>query len=344
MHLLIAYRYLPTHNDPFFEEFTYGDINARGNRLRRDIQKGDYVFFHTGMGSKKFITAYYVIEQVLDTEKVVQNKEMIAKYKNPHIGRFLKGVLHNNDVMIFGDSSKSKILDQDDWVVFDKALAEKLSLNVTFHDNRTENQDIVSATRQYRTLTDKDVQIILNEVSRRSHKNLVKSHINLPQGGSTKLKLSDKIHECPEWLVNLTKNIEILRADSGHQERAHESLVESFYELLGFAKFIDIKHQQGRIDIGVKHQDETIIINEVKKTWNLSYRDKTTMLQAYRYSLESGARFVVITNGDYYAVFDRDKGRSYESNFVGDFQLSKLEKEDLKLIDCLKKENITPRL
>ena len=147
--------------------------------------------------------------------------------------------------------------------------------------------------------------------------------------------------EKPDWLINLIDDIEILQKDKEHKERAHESLVEKFYELLGYARFIDIKHRQGRIDISIEHQGKIILVNEVKKDWNLSYKDKAVIIQAYNYSLESGARFVIVTNGDYYAIFDKDKGRSYESHFVGDFQLSKLKKDSLKLIDFLKKDYTT---
>ncbi|MDP2905604.1 MAG: type I restriction endonuclease [Candidatus Omnitrophota bacterium] len=152
------------------------------------------------------------------------------------------------------------------------------------------------------------------------------------------------ISERPQWLESLINDIESLKNDPQHKERAHESLVEAFYELLGFKKFNDIKHRQGRIDISIEIQGKTIIVNEVKKDWNQSYRDKTTIIQAYNYSLESGARFVVITNGDYYAIFDKDKGRSYDANFLGDFQLSKLEKNDLGLIDLLRKDSISKPL
>ncbi len=153
-------------------------------------------------------------------------------------------------------------------------------------------------------------------------------------------KPPETIYECPHWLEGLIKDIESLKKDEEHKERAHESLVESFYELLGFKKFNDIKHRQGRIDISVEHGGETIIVTEVKKDWNLSYKDKSTVIQAYNYSLESGARYVIITNGDYYAIFDKEKGRSYESNFLGVFKLSQPTEEGLKLIGILKKENI----
>ncbi len=43
-----------------------------------------------------------------------------------------------------------------------------------------------------------------------------------------------------------------------------------------------------------------------------------------------------MTNGDTYIVFDRLKGLSWESNLLGEFQLTKLNQEDLALIDRLR--------
>ncbi|MBU1853955.1 MAG: type I restriction enzyme HsdR N-terminal domain-containing protein [Candidatus Omnitrophica bacterium] len=156
--------------------------------------------------------------------------------------------------------------------------------------------------------------------------------------------VAQETYERPEWLHELLGDIDKLKNDPEHKERAHESLVESFYNLLGFVKFSDIKHRQGRIDITIEYEGKVIIVNEVKKSWGLSYRDRDAVIQVYNYSLETGARFVVITNGDYYAIFDKDKGRSYESNFVGNFQLSELRKKDLELIDFLRKDKIIQML
>jgi hypothetical protein len=42
MNLLIPYVYLYGHNDPLFEEFTYGDVKTRARKLRNSLKKGDY--------------------------------------------------------------------------------------------------------------------------------------------------------------------------------------------------------------------------------------------------------------------------------------------------------------
>lgn len=89
MNLLIPYIYRDDHKDPLFEEFTYGDINRRGRKLQKHVSKGDYLFFHIGIGGSKYITAYYVVDFVLSTEEAVKNKDIVAKYNNPHISRWI---------------------------------------------------------------------------------------------------------------------------------------------------------------------------------------------------------------------------------------------------------------
>ena len=106
----------------------------------------------------------------------------------------------------------------------------------------------------------------------------------------------------------LIKDIKTLKKDSDHQERAHESLVESFYELLGYKKFAEIKHRQGRIDIGIYYQYSPLIVNEVKRDWRLTHEYQDVVEQGYGYAQQIDAKYVVITNGDYYAIYDLFKG------------------------------------
>lgn len=73
MHLLIPYVHLPRHNDPILEEFTYGDHGARARKLR-SVEEGDYVFFHTTIGEKKYITSYYVVARHWDTAEAAKDR------------------------------------------------------------------------------------------------------------------------------------------------------------------------------------------------------------------------------------------------------------------------------
>lgn len=145
-------------------------------------------------------------------------------------------------------------------------------------------------------------------------------------------------YETPTEYKGLIKNIQKLKGNKEHYERAHESLVEEFMTLLGYEKFTDIKYRRGRIDVCISVENKDLILFEVKPDWNLNYQTNQNVIsQAYNYASEQGFRYVGITNGDYYAIFDRLKGLSYESNFVGEFVLTKLQREDLKIINKIAK-------
>ena len=158
---LVPYIRLPDHSDPLLEEFTYGDIDIRAKKLK-DLSKGSFVFFHTSLRGHKCITAYYVIDRVLDTQEAVKNQLIMDKYKNPHLKR--GPYKDKQDVLIFGDPILSKKLSRP--LPFDKNLAKKLSLNIPFDSKHSDNACIVSATRQWRLLTDNDVKFLLEEIKR----------------------------------------------------------------------------------------------------------------------------------------------------------------------------------
>ena len=61
MNLLIPYIHLYKDTDSLFEEYTYGDSKFRARKLKNELKKGDYVFFHMSIRNKKYITAYYVV-------------------------------------------------------------------------------------------------------------------------------------------------------------------------------------------------------------------------------------------------------------------------------------------
>ncbi len=68
----------------------------------------------------------------------------------------------------------------------------------------------------------------------------------------------------------------------------------------------------------------------------MTRENKQVLCQAFGYAFEVGARYVVITNGDYYALFDRRVGLSQDDNFRGELWLSRLTEGDLPLIQRMK--------
>ncbi len=146
----------------------------------------------------------------------------------------------------------------------------------------------------------------------------------------------------PDYLKETIKSVNKLKAIKGHQERGNESLVEDFFCALGYEKHTDIEFQRGRIDISLREGDKILAVVEVKKDWNLnSINSYEPFIQAYKYALDQGTRWVIITNGDYYAIYDRLKGLSKDTNLLGEFTLTNLTDEDEEIIQRLTRVNLT---
>jgi hypothetical protein len=143
-------------------------------------------------------------------------------------------------------------------------------------------------------------------------------------------------NERPAFLKPVIEAVETLRKEREHKERAHESIVEDFFVALGYRKHTDIKYRQGRVDIKIETDGHTLLITEVKAAWDLSFKDIDAIKQAYNYAHDQGVRYVIVTNGDTYILFDRLKGLSWESNLIGEFQMTALVQEDLALIERLR--------
>ena len=166
MNLLVPYVHLPDHPDPLFDEFTYGDGGPRGKKLS-SLRAGDHVFFHTTLRGRKAVTAYFVVDRVLSTRIACSDPRILLKYKNPHLLYFKENgrPMHKqHDYVLFGDPILSNVLRHP--LPFDRGLASKLSLAVTFRRGRSDTQAIGSATRAWRALSPRDVTVLLTAARR----------------------------------------------------------------------------------------------------------------------------------------------------------------------------------
>lgn len=236
MNLLIPYVPLIHHMDPVLEEFTYGDIQRRGLKLKEDIRKGDYLFFHTSINSRKCITVYYVVDRVLETLEAAKDRNIVLKYKNPHIKEYLQDKRnYKNDVVVFGDPILSHRLDRP--LEFDRELAQKLSLGIKFKQEFTDSQCIGSATRQWRELSGKDVDILLNEIKSSENKGIT-----------------------VERTLSTEEVTEIIEKDIENFIEANTKILGSSLKLTGR----QIDTPAGRIDLMFEDNNKKIIIVELK--------------------------------------------------------------------------------
>lgn len=146
----------------------------------------------------------------------------------------------------------------------------------------------------------------------------------------------------PDWLLPILRQVETLCADHNHLEREHEDIVTHLFEALGYSRGLEIKFQRGRIDIVIVERDEPrpVIVIEVKRDWALSRRSKDYVRQAHHYASEAGARWVILTNGNRYILYDRTRGLSYDEQLESEFELTRLTSEGLQHLTGLRKRPI----
>jgi hypothetical protein len=247
-----------------FKEFTYGDVDQRGQKFKT-LQQGDHLFFHTTIQGRKCITAYYTVARVMDLKDVVKDADLKSKFNNPHIAYWrLKEKLDPrcDDVMVFGDPITSRILANP--LPFDKKLAGRLSLNIPFPPGRTESQAIVSATRRWRQLTDTDVRILKKAI--RDCEGPTEDGLYL-EGILTTEEVSQVVEKHIEGL--LAKNPSLL----SHSVTSVKRQVET---------------DEGRIDLLLETKSGHIIVVEVKL--HRIGRDAVKQLQNYMKWVRKGWR------------------------------------------------------
>lgn len=147
--------------------------------------------------------------------------------------------------------------------------------------------------------------------------------------------------EClkPPHLEPIIQRIYELKEREKRSERDHEDLVTHLFEVLGYIRGKDIRYQSGRVDIIItKNKRIPKIVIEVKRDWTITTSSKAYIKQIHNYALEAGAIWAILTNGDKYLVYNREKGLSYEDQFVGEFILTVLNKQGLEIMEMLKND------
>jgi hypothetical protein len=156
--------------DPMFKEFTYGEAKRRGKILREKVKKGDFLFFHTSRKGKRVITAYYVVEKVMATEDAKRDKLIKYKYENPHL---YHEKLYKNDTIVFGNPIYSRVLKRP--LILTTKILNKLSKPPKLNPNQKEQlAAITSALRNWKELTDKDVNFLFSEIEKNEEQSVLK--------------------------------------------------------------------------------------------------------------------------------------------------------------------------
>lgn len=150
--------------DPLFEEFTYGEAGKRAEMLRNQLHEGDYLFFWTNLLGRLYITAYYVVDFLMEGNEARRRRDIKSTYKSEHLQR--SG--NYDDVIVFGNPKKSLRLGVP--LPLTRDLLKKLSIAIPYDPNRSETFNINSALRNVMgkncKLSDAQVKTLLDEIDK----------------------------------------------------------------------------------------------------------------------------------------------------------------------------------
>lgn len=161
-HYLIAY-IDPKRNDgeedPLFGEFTFGDQGRNGQKLLTNVQKGDYLFFHTTIHHKRYITAFYEVDTIMSIDTAKQNALIMSKYYNPHLKRKESS---ENEAIAFGHPIHSFVLINP--LEVNEELLKELSIPFNPFSNPTVAGSLASKLRNWLTLDHGQVELLKQKI------------------------------------------------------------------------------------------------------------------------------------------------------------------------------------
>lgn len=241
-HYLIPYVPIKGHKDPDFKELAYGESGQRGISLKKNLRKGCYLFFHTKIGSTKYITCFIEVERCISGEMAQQDSSINCD------GQY-------DDWLFIGNKDKSRRLRKP--LPFNKKLATKLSLGINFEafdkGERTELQVIGSSTRSHRQLTDNDVSILLDTINNYQSN----TKIDNPQDVQYKMNFYDE----GEDIISIDEVHKIKESEIQKMLRKNPQVIEDGVRVIDYEKVLP---DGDRLDLLLESKDGSLIVAELK--------------------------------------------------------------------------------
>ncbi|HDR7640005.1 MULTISPECIES: endonuclease NucS domain-containing protein [Bacillus] len=161
------------HEDPMLREYTYGESGSNTEKLLK-VQKGDFLFFHKTIHNKRYITAYYMVEEVALIKDIKQNRLIMNKYDNPHLKKEIKQ-LTPSECIAFGNPIQSKVLQVP--LEITPELLSKLSRPANLNPSQTLLSAISSALRTWKELNPSDINLLLELIEQNESKGRLTNRI-----------------------------------------------------------------------------------------------------------------------------------------------------------------------
>ncbi|MGE6366908.1 endonuclease NucS domain-containing protein [Bacillus paramycoides] len=154
------------HEDPMLKEYTYGESKSNAEKLLK-VKKGNFLFFHKTVHNKRYITAYYLVEEVALVKNIKHNQLIMKKYDNPHLKKEL-AQLTPGECIVFGNPILSKVLQVP--LEITPELLSELSRPANLNSGQNLLSAISSALRTWKELNQSDINLLLDLIEKNESK------------------------------------------------------------------------------------------------------------------------------------------------------------------------------
>src|SRR5439155_25384143 len=135
--------------------------------------------------------------------------------------------------------------------------------------------------------------------------------------------------QVPQAYISLVQDFR----DRGEEEK-RQLVAQFFYEVLGY-KRSRVRSEHKHNDVRVHdRRDQPWLVVEVKPLLETNRDKRAALRQGFDYAHRLGMRFVVISDGDFYEIYDRCTGSRlrYDEMRHGSFQITSLRTRDSDLL------------
>jgi len=165
----------------------------------------------------------------------------------------------------------------------------------------------------------------------------------LEGGHATKAAtLTRPIAATPTHTIRVQENsIDLVRGFRNRgEEEQRQLVVRLFVEVLGYRRpRIHSEHKHNDVRVHDRRNKPWLVV-EVKQSLQNDREKRAARRQGFDYAHRAGLRYMLISDGDYYEIYDRcaGEGLSYDEMKQGSFHVTALRSRDSDLLSLLASE------
>ncbi|WP_102335652.1 endonuclease NucS domain-containing protein [Salimicrobium jeotgali] len=145
-------------NDPLFSELTYGHSTDLTT-----VEKNEYIFFHTKILDKRYITAFYKVFDKKTVEEINQDSFLNGKVKNPHINEGEK-----SDILVFGNPVYSHVLERpvplDDELLHKFFNGKRINQGKLIMNKAKDPLDLIEYLMEFQQIPLQNIKLTTNDI------------------------------------------------------------------------------------------------------------------------------------------------------------------------------------